>query len=74
MEAAIITLSIAVAVQALALSFAIPFILWKLLSLERLMWLRIGSRVRNLEKDADDVDKVVTEHLKNMYGDVEKES
>ncbi len=73
METAIVVLGIAVAVQALALSFIIPFLLWKILVLERLMWLRIGSRVRNLEKDVGEMDKVVTEHMETFYGHVEQE-
>jgi hypothetical protein len=74
MEAAVVTLGIAVAIQALALSFVMPFLLWKLITIERLMWLRIGSRVRNLEKDVGEVDKVVTGHLSNFYGNVDKET
>jgi hypothetical protein len=36
--------------------------------------LRIGSRVRNLEKDVGEMDKVVTEHLSNFYGNAEQET
>lgn len=72
MEAAIISLSIAVAIQALALSFIVPFLFWRLMKLERLTLLRIGSRVRNLEKDVGEVDKVVTEHLSTFYGNAEE--
>ncbi len=67
MEAAIIVLSIACALQAIALSTFIPYLFFKQLRLERLMWLRIGTRVRNVEKDLTQLDDVVTEHLSNFY-------